>query len=113
MRNIALDLGSKGIAVSEVRNGVIIQRLMVADERGLEPILGANTPPARVAFEACREAWHMHDWLKHRGHEPIIVDTTRVRTDVGIGHHGRKTDRIDADKLALALENGRLPRRTC
>ena len=49
MRNIALDLGSKGIAVSEVRNGVIIQRWMVADERGLEPILGANTPPARVA----------------------------------------------------------------
>jgi transposase len=37
-----------------------------------------------------------------------LVDTTRSR-QIGIGHHGRKTDRLDADRLALALEQGRLP----
>jgi len=110
MRNVALDLGSKGIAVSEVRDGKVIQRWKVDDLSGLEKIVGANSPMARVAFEACREAWHVHDWLKLRGHEPVVADTTRVRTEVGIGHHGRKTDRIDGDKLALALESGRLPR---
>lgn len=109
MRNIALDLGSKGIAVSEVRDGNVMGRWKVDDLNGLEKILGVNTPAARVAFEACREAWHVHDWVKARGHEPVVADTTRVRTDVGIGHHGRKTDRIDADKLALALERGHLP----
>ena len=109
MRIIALDLGTKGIAVSEVRGGTVIRRWMVADLKALEEILGANTPPARVAFEACREAWHVHDWLLKRQHVPILVDTTRVKTLVGIGHHGRKNDRIDADKLALALDAGRLP----
>ena len=78
MRNIALDLGSKGIAVSEVRDGNVMGRWKVDDLNGLEKILGVNTPAARVAFEACREAWHVHDWVKARGHEPVVADTARA-----------------------------------
>lgn len=37
-----------------------------------------------------------------------MIDTTRVR-QLGIGAHGRKTDRIDAEVLAFAVEHGRLP----
>jgi transposase len=37
-----------------------------------------------------------------------MVDTTRSR-QLGIGQHGRKTDRIDAETLARALEVGRIP----
>jgi len=37
-----------------------------------------------------------------------LVDTTRSR-QLGIGQHRRKTDRIDAETLARALEAGRIP----
>jgi transposase len=42
------------------------------------------------------------------GNEVVLVDTTRSR-QLGIGQHGRKTDRIDAETLARALEVGRIP----
>ena len=38
-----------------------------------------------------------------------LVDTTRVGK-LGIGQHGRKTDRIDAEVLARAVESGHIPR---
>jgi transposase len=38
----------------------------------------------------------------------VLVDTTRSRR-LGIGQHGRKTDRIDAETLARALEERRIP----
>jgi len=42
------------------------------------------------------------------GNDVVLVDTTRSRR-LGIGQHGRKTDRIDAEVLALALERGAIP----
>ena len=42
------------------------------------------------------------------GHEVLLVDTTRVGK-LGIGQHGRKTDRIDAEVLARAVESGHIP----
>jgi len=44
-----------------------------------------------VAFEAAREAWHVHDVLEQWGHQPKIVDTTRLQT-IGVGQHKRKND---------------------
>jgi transposase len=75
----------------------------------LQSRLGPGTPPARIAFEASREAWHVHDVLAGWGHEPVIVDTTRLKT-IGIGQHGRKNDALDAEASARAVENGRIPR---
>ncbi len=63
---------------------------------------------ARVAIEACREGWHVAERLTAWGHGPVMVDTTRVK-QLGIGHHGRKNDRIDAEGLATALLSGRIP----
>jgi transposase len=37
-----------------------------------------------------------------------MVDTTRCR-QLGIGQHRRKTDRIDAEVLARAVERGMIP----
>jgi hypothetical protein len=45
----------------------------------LETELGVDQPPAVVAIEACREAWHVHDLLKTWGNEVVVIDTTRVR----------------------------------
>jgi transposase len=61
-----------------------------------------------VAIEACREAWHVHARLSEWDNDVLLVDTTRVK-QLGIGQHGRKTDRIDAEVLATSVEQGRLP----
>jgi transposase len=108
MRSVALDLGVKKICLSEARGESIVHRATVRSVEELLPLLGPDTPPARVAIEACREAWAVHARLSAWGKDVCLVDTTRSR-QIGIGQHGRKTDRLDADHLALALEQGRLP----
>jgi transposase len=108
MRSVALDIGRKKLSFCEVANGLVVQRATVMGIGGLEPLLGDGSRPARIAIEACREAWHLHDELTRRGHEVLLVDTTRVR-QLGIGAHRRKTDRIDAEVLARAVERGGIP----
>ncbi|HEV8244261.1 MAG TPA: IS110 family transposase [Polyangiaceae bacterium] len=108
MRKIALDLGVRKTAYCEVRDGTVVQRATVTSVESLSSLLGPEQPPAVVAIEACREAWYVHDLLRSWGNEVVLVDTTRSRR-LGIGQHGRKTDRIDAEVLALALERGGIP----
>jgi transposase len=108
MRNVALDLGVKKTTYCEVAEGRIVQRATVTEVSSLVSLLGPNQPPARVAIEACREAWFVHDLLVGWGNEVLVVDTTRIR-QLGIGQHHRKTDRIDAEVLARALERGGIP----
>lgn len=108
MRKVALDLGARKIAFCEVANGEVIGRATVQSLTGLADRLGPNTPPAIVLFEAGRSSWHVHDKLVAWGHEPLMLDTTRAK-QLGIGQHRRKTDRIDAETLARALEAGRVP----
>src|SRR4029453_6560318 len=92
----------------EVGDGGEIRRATRRSLEGLEKELGPGTSPARVAFEACREGWHVARVLEEWGHIPVMVDTTRAR-QLGIGQHGRKTDRVDAERLAVALKEGRIP----
>lgn len=109
MRIVGLDLGVKCISFCEVKDETVICRRTVGSMEELDDVLGPDAPPARVAIEACREAWSVHDRLRNAGHEPVLVDTTRVK-QLGIGAHRRKTDRIDAEVLARALEANRIPR---
>lgn len=106
-RVVGLDLGAK-ISYCEIKDEQVVERGSATGVAELVRWLGPNTPPARVAFEACREAWAVHDQLEAWGHEPLMIDTTRVR-QLGIGQHKRKTDRIDAETIARALEVGRIP----
>lgn len=108
MRNVALDLGAKKTTFCEVAGGRVCARTTVSVIAALESLLGPEAEPAQVAIEACREAWHVHETLTGWGNEVLLVDTTRVK-QIGIGHHGRKTDRIDAEVLALAVERGGIP----
>jgi transposase len=50
----------------------------------------------------------VHDLLTSWGNRVLLVDTTRSK-QMGIGRHGRKTDRIDAEVLARAVERGGIP----
>lgn len=109
MRMIGLDLGKKKTCYCEVRERRVYKRVTVSSFEQLVDVLGPNTPPARVLIEACRGAWYVHDKLVSWGHEVWMLDTTRAR-QIGIGSHGKKTDRIDAETLARALEENRVPR---
>jgi len=108
MRTVALDLGSRRTAFCEVAGGRVLQRGSVSTLESLRTVLGPQMASSKVAIEACREAWHVHDVLSSWGNEVVLVDTTRSRR-LGIGQHGRKTDRIDAEVLARALERGGIP----
>jgi transposase len=108
MRSVALDLAARKIAYCEVADGEVLARRMVSSLGRLEDSLGPACPPARVAIEACREAWHVHAKLEGWGNQVLLVDTTRVRR-LGVGQHGRKTDRIDAEVLAFAVERNQIP----
>jgi transposase len=108
MRNVALDMGAKTISYCQVHDGKVVDRATVRRLSDLEDRLGPNAAPAHVVFEAGRDAWRVHALLKQWGHQPRMVDTTRVK-QLGIGVHGKKTDRIDAETLARALEVGRIP----
>jgi transposase len=108
MRSVGLDLGVRHIAVCEVVRGEVVARETVHSVQELARRLGPGTAPARVAFEACREGWHVHDLLQQWGQEPLMLDTTRVR-QIGVGLHKRKNDALDAEAIARALDTGRLP----
>jgi len=108
MRNVALDLGAKKTTYCEVRDEQVVQRATVTSVETLRSLLGPDQAPAKVAIEACREAWYVHDLLTGWGNRVLLVDTTRSK-QLGIGQHGRKTDRIDAEVLARAVERGGIP----
>jgi len=108
MRSVGLDLGARHIAFCEVVDGVVIRSGSVRRLSELRPMLGPESQPARVAFEACREGWHVHETLQSWQKVPLMLDTTRVR-QIGVGEHRRKNDAIDARAIAMALDAGRVP----
>ena len=107
MRSVGLDLGVRHIAYCEVADGKVVDRTTVKSLSELKSRIGPDRPPARIAFEACREAWHVHDTLTAWGNDPRMLDTTRVR-QIGVGQHKRKNDPIDAEAMAHAVEAGRI-----
>lgn len=107
MRTVALDYGNR-TTLCEVKDGEVVARATAGGLVQLARWIGPNTAPARVAVEACREAWWIARKLKEWGHTPVVVDTTRAR-QLGIGQHRRKNDRIDAEVLATSLEKGLIP----
>jgi transposase len=109
MRKVALDLGAKKVTYCEISEGRVIGRGTVSEVEALRSVLGPEQPPATVAFEAGRDAWFVHDLMLEWRNEVVVVDTTRVK-QLGVGHHGRKTDRLDAEALARAVERGGIPR---
>jgi transposase len=108
MRIVGLDLGADHTEYCELVDGKVI-RASVREIEELRRFLGPGKERARVAFEACREGWHVHDMLLRWGHEPVMLDTTRIK-EIGVGRHRRKNDKIDAEVIARALESDRYPK---
>lgn len=108
MRKVALDLGVRKTTLCEIADGKVIARATVEQLSSLEQWLGPSQPAADVVIEACQSAWHAYDLLTEWGNRVYLLDTTRAR-HIGVGQHGRKTDRLDAEALARALEKGAIP----
>jgi transposase len=108
MRSVGLDLGKKEVSYCEVHDGKVVARRTARSLSELDDLLGSTSSPATVAIEACREAWHVHDELTKNGHKVLLIDTTRVKR-LGIGHHGRKRDSLDAEVFARAVEQRQIP----
>lgn len=108
MRIVGLDLGASHIEICELKDGQP-HRSSVRRLSELKRLLGPGMEPAQVAFEACREGWKVYDTLVQWGHEAVMLDTTRIK-QIGVGHHRRKNDAIDAEVIARALESGRYPK---
>jgi transposase len=104
MRIVGLDLGADHIEICELVDGKPV-RASIRRIEDLARFLRSDSEPARIAFEACREGWHVHDLLQTWGHEPVMLDTTRIK-EMGVGRHRRKNDKIDAEAIARALESG-------
>jgi hypothetical protein len=66
-----------------VKDDAVVRRTTVGALETLEPLLGPEQPAARVAIEACREAWFVHRKLTDWGNEVLLVDTTRSK-EVGV-----------------------------
>lgn len=107
MDTIGLDIGKRKIFIASATSGVVKRRHQVTSISQLILWLGRNT--CTVCFEACRGGWDIHDRLEAAGHKVVMLDTTRL-AQVGIGQHGRKNDRIDADRIAEAISMGRVPK---
>ena len=108
MRSVGLDLGATKTNYCIIKEGRVIERGTVASINELEGKLGPGTQPATVAFEASREAWYVHAIVTGWGQTAKMIDTTRVRR-IGVGQHGRKNDRIDAEVIAWAVERNQIP----
>src|ERR1700729_2110935 len=98
MDHIAVDLGGrKSYVVVRDQSGKVLERLSVETD-ALEGFLKKKAP-GRVVMETCAEAFSVADQALAVGHEVRVIPSSQVRA-LGIGSHGIKTDRRDAEVLS-------------
>jgi transposase len=63
-------------------------------------VLAADAP-VHTCYEAGRDGWWLHRWLRERGIDNIVVDSASI--EVNRRARRTKTDRLDGDKLLAML----------
>ena len=98
MEHVGIDLGGRQsqICVRGDDGTVVEERRWPTAEL---PAYLARRGPSRVILETCAEAFRIADAAKECGHEVRVVSATLVRS-LGVGAHGIKTDRRDAQVLS-------------
>jgi transposase len=100
MHHIAIDLGSIKSQISiRTDDGTIISERKVNTHN-----VAAHLPcdePGRVILETCSEAFAVADVVKNIGLEPVVVPAT-LSPLLGVGQHGIKNDKTDANNLSKA-----------
>lgn len=107
MEHIAIDLGGKESQICvRSADGTIVEEVRWGTRR-----LGAylkGRPPGRVILETSSEAFRVADSALELGHEVRVVPATLVPA-LGVGAHGIKTDRRDAQVLSEVSSRVDLP----
>ena len=98
MEHIAIDVGGrKSYVCIRSEKGAVIDRKSV-DTNTLGAFL-KRRPPSRVILETCAESFAIADEGIAAGHDVRVIPSSKVRA-LGVGHHGIKTDRRDAEMLS-------------
>lgn len=98
MQHLAIDLGGKEsqICVRDAKEQILEERRLPTKRLG-EYL--AKQPPSRVILETSAEAFAVADLARHAGHDVRVVPAT-LAPSLGVGAHGIKTDRRDAQALS-------------
>lgn len=98
MEHVAIDLGGRESQVCvRAADGTVVEERRLATG-GLAAYLGKR-PRSRVVLETCAEGFAVADAALELGHEVRVVPGTLVRS-LGVGAHGVKNDRRDAQVLS-------------
>ncbi len=99
-----IDLGVKSSAFCLVdeQGKVLTEGDVVMDKQCLKHIFGSMEPMSMVV-EACPMAEWVCQLLEELGHEAVIIDARQAKAVI---HSKKKTDKIDARKLAQICRTG-------
>ncbi len=100
MEHIAIDVGGRKsyVVIRSAQGEVMMSRSVETDALGafLE-----KRSRSRVLLETCAESFAIADEAIALGHDVRVLPSDKVRI-LGVGHHGKKTDRRDAEALSQA-----------
>jgi transposase len=71
----------------------------------------AASAPVHSCYEAGRDGWWLHRWLREQGIDNIVVDSASI--EVNRRARRAKTDRLDGDKLLAMLLRHHAGERVC
>ena len=94
-----IDLGDRysHLCLLDTENGEVIEEGRIATNRQAFERRFSGAEPMRVAIEVSTHSPWVSRILEDHGHEVLVANARKVRLIYG---EGRKTDRIDAEKLA-------------
>ncbi|MCA1727943.1 MAG: IS110 family transposase [Actinobacteria bacterium] len=96
---VGIDLGDRysHLCLLDTENGEVIEESRIATNQEAFERRFSGAEPMRVAIEASTHSPWVSRMLEDHGHEVLVANARKVRLIYG---EGRKTDRIDAEKLA-------------
>lgn len=108
MLHVAIDLGSQKsqICIRDDKGQITQERSCPTN--GLRRVLDRLPKPSRVIVETGAESFAVAEMVQELGHEVRVVPAT-LAPSLGVGEHGIKNDRRDAQKISEASARIDLP----
>ena len=96
---VGIDLGDRysHLCLLDAENGEIVEEGRIATSREAFGRRFSGLEPMRIAIETGTHSPWVSRILEDHGHEVLVANARKVRLIYG---EGRKTDRVDAEKLA-------------
>ena len=108
---LSFELGDKRwtLTLSDGRRGASRYTVSAGDQAGVLACIAkargrcqlAASAPVHSCYEAGRDGWWLHRWLRAQGIDNLVVDSASI--EVNRRARRAKTDRLDGDKLLAML----------